>query len=107
MASNALGEDPIIIRDDDDVHSILENIDPAPSVNILSLEGDMYEARLGDIVQVLSSSGGFQGTLAYAQAFTDIGQINVCMPINQQIQAQSGIILRRRIACSKEGQCVN
>ena len=79
--------DAIVSLDDSEVESILASIGPGPSVAILSLEGDTYEARVGDVVQVLSGSGGFQGTLGYVRAFTDTGRITVSMPANQQIRS--------------------
>ena len=92
--------EPINILDDQDVDSILASIPPPPAVIILSLEGDTYETRVGDIVQVLSSSGGFQGTLAYVRAFTDTGRISVCMPSNQQIRSYKAKNIR--FVCREE-----
>jgi len=77
----------VVIRDDSEVESILASIGPGPSVSVLSLEGDTYDVQVGDIVQVLSNSGGFQGVLAYVLAFTDTGRITVVMPANQEIRS--------------------
>ena len=86
MASNEVGNEPVILLDDEDIDSILANIAPGPTVLIRSLEGDTHAAKVGDIVQVVSSSGGFQGTLAYVRCFTDTGRLSVVMPSNHQIR---------------------
>ena len=95
-------DEPISILDDQDVDSILASIPPPPAVIILSLEGDAYETRVGDIVQFFSGSGGFQGTLAYVRAFTDTGRINVCMPSNQQIRSYKAKNIR--FLCREEDE---
>ena len=69
---------------------------------ILSLEGDAYKARVGDVVQVLSGSDGLQGILAYVRAFTDTGRINVCMPSNQQIRTYKAKNIR--FVCDEEDE---
>ena len=83
MSSSGTEGGAIIDVDDDGIDSILANIPPGPVVTIQSLEGGPVDCMMGDIVQVLSTSSGVQGTLAYVCAFTDTGRITVIMPANR------------------------
>ena len=87
MSSGSTEDGAVVILDDDDIDSILANLPPGPVATIKNLEGDPYDCMMGDIVQVLSASSGFQGTLAYVCAVTDTGRITVTIPANHQIRS--------------------
>ena len=95
-------EDGAVINvDDDGVDSILANIPPGPVVAIQSLEGGPVDCMMGDIVQVLSTSSGVQGTLAYVCAFTDTGRITVVIPAHRH-QIRSYKAKNIRFVCREQ-----
>mmetsp|Transcript_1621 Transcript_1621/g.2497 ORF Transcript_1621/g.2497 Transcript_1621/m.2497 type:complete len:156 (-) Transcript_1621:305-772(-) len=69
---------------------------------IASVEGDSYYPNRGDIVQVLSSNGGFLGTLAYIDHFTKIGRINGIMPSKNRIRTFKAKYIR--YVCREEDE---
>jgi len=88
MSTQRSSASPNVVQDDRAVDNQIEPLNErAPvEVQIRSLEGNLVWVRTGDIVQVLSPSAGYQGTMAYVFHFTKKGRINVCMPENHKIR---------------------
>ena len=72
---------PAVIQDDQNFAVASEPSGTASLNNTVvlnGLEGGVHFAERGDIVIVLSPSGGCTGTMAYVKAFTKTGRVKVC-----------------------------